>query len=174
MAGRTVAGQAVVQGQLDQIVAEGRDVVKISDSPRECKLRRQWEDRLLSITGTSVGHELDGHRVDATVATAQAAGLWHPNCTHRADRYVPGLTRVFPAESNPEGYKQQQQELRRLERRARELKRREAAAAELGDTLTAQKLRADIRMNSIAIRQHTDATGQNRRRDREQAAGLSA
>jgi hypothetical protein len=166
MAGRTVAGQAVVQGQLDQMVAEGRDVVKVSDSPRECKLCRPWEGRLLSITGTSVGQELDGHRVAATVAAARAAGFWHPNCTHRADPYVLGLTVVRPAESNPEGYKQQQ-ELRRLERRSRELKRREAAAAELGDTPTARKLRADIRANSAAIRQHTDATGQNRRRDRE-------
>ncbi|MET9002747.1 phage minor capsid protein [Amycolatopsis sp. NPDC004169] len=173
MAGRTVAGQAVVQGQLDQMVAEGRDVVKISDSPRECKLCRPWEGRLLSIGGTSVGQELDGHRVGATVAAARAAGLWHPNCTHRADPYVPGLTIVRPAESNPEGYKPQQ-ELRRLERRARELKRREAATAELGDTPTARKLRADIRANSAGIRQQVEATDQNRRRDRERLVDSTA
>lgn len=166
MAGRTIAGQAVVQGQLDEMAAEGRDVVVISDSPRECKLCRPWEGRLLSITGTSRGQEVDGHRVVGTVAEARLRGLWHPNCTHRADPFIAGLTRVRPAKSDPEGYEQTQQ-LRKLERKARELKRREAAARELGDTPTARKLRAEVRENSAAIKAYAAASGLNRRRDRE-------
>ncbi|WP_410652108.1 phage minor capsid protein [Amycolatopsis sp. cmx-4-54] len=166
MAGRTIAGQAVVQGQLDEMVAEGSDVVVISDSPRECKLCRPWEGRLLSITGRSVGQDLDGHRVVGTVAEARLGGLWHPNCTHRADPVIPGLTRIRPAKSDPEGYKQTQK-LRALERNSRELKRREAAARELGDTPTARKLRAEVRENSAAIEAHAAASGLKRRTDRE-------
>ncbi|AUI56795.1 phage minor capsid protein [Amycolatopsis sp. BJA-103] len=165
MAGRTIAGQSVVQGQLDEMVAEGRDVVVISDSPRECKLCRPWEGRLLSITGKSVGQDVNGHRVGRTVAEARLGGLWHPNCTHRADP-VSALTRIRPAKSDPEGY-EQTQKLRKLERKSRELKRRESAAAELGDTPTARKLRAEIRDNSAAIKAHADAAGLKRRTDRE-------
>lgn len=166
MAGRTIAGQAVVQGQLDEMAAEGRDVVVVSDSPRECKLCRPWEGRLLSIMGKSIGEEFDGHRVAATVAEARLGGLWHPNCTHRADPFIAGLTRVRPAKSDPEGYKQTQK-LRALERNSRELKRREAAARELGDTPTARKLRAEVRENSAAIKAHAAASGLKRRTDRE-------
>ncbi|MFJ8815438.1 phage minor capsid protein [Amycolatopsis thermoflava] len=171
MAGRTVAGQAAVQGQLDRMVIEGRDLVVISDSPRECPMCRPWEGKLLSITGARVGEHVDGHRVAAPLAAARAAGLWHPNCTHRADPYTPGLTRVPKPDANPEGY-EQQQELRRLERRARELKRRLTAAEQFGrDNATARKLRKEIRENSAAIKAHTESTGQLRRRDRERPVG---
>lgn len=170
MAGRTISGQAVIQGQLDQMASEGHDLVVISDSPRECKLCRPWEGRVLSITGRSVGERVDEHLVGASVAEARAAGLWHPNCTHRADRYTPGFTRVKPAAANPVGY-EQQQKLRQLERRARELKRRESAAKEFGDTATARALRAQIRTNSAAIKQHADTAGLKRRTDRERPVG---
>lgn len=167
MAGRTAAGQSAVQGQLDELVAEGSDVVQVSDSPRECTLCRPWERELLSITGRTVGTEVDGRRVIATVAEAIAAGLQHPNCTHRLDPVVIGLTDVHrPAEHNPDGYEAQQQ-LRALERRARELKRRLTTAQQFGDTNTARQLRARIKANSAAITEHTEATGQLRRRDRE-------
>ncbi|MDQ0377947.1 phage minor capsid protein [Amycolatopsis thermophila] len=167
MAGRTVAGHAAVQGQLDRMVVEGRDLVVISDSPRECPMCRPWEGKLLSISGGRVGERVDGHRVVAPLAEARAAGLWHPNCTHRADPYAAGLTRVPKADANPEGY-EQQQKLRQLERRARELKRRLTAAEQFGrDNATARKLRKEIRDNSAAIKAHTESTGQLRRRDRE-------
>ncbi|MBE1471387.1 phage minor capsid protein [Kibdelosporangium phytohabitans] len=167
MAGRTAAQQAAVEGGLAELTVEGVDVVLISDSPRECSLCRPWEREVLSITGRSVGTDVDGRRVTATIADARAAGLWHPNCTHRADPVVIGLTDVHrPAEQNPEGYEDQQQ-LRALERRSRELKRRLAAAQQFGDTDTARKLRARLKANSAAINQHTAATGQLRRGDRE-------
>lgn len=171
MAGRTIAGQAMVQGQLDRMVVEGRDVVVVSDSPRECALCRPWEGKLLSITGAALGREVDGHRVIGMVAEAKAAGLHHPNCTHRLDPFTPGLTRVEPADSNPQGYEDQQR-LRRLERRARELKRRLAAAEQLGkNTDTARRLRRQIRDNSARIKQLVEDTGQLRKRDRERPVG---
>lgn len=166
MAGRTIAGQTAVQGQLDEMREEGRDIVLVSDSPRECPLCRPWEQRLLSISGTSMGEQHDGREVAALVETAVAAGFQHPNCTHRLDPFIPGLTDIDPADSNPKGY-EQQQELRRLERRARGLKRRKTAADEFGDTPTSRKLNQKIKANSARIKQHTADSGQLRRRDRE-------
>lgn len=167
MAGRTMAQQAAVEGQLDGMRETGRDLVVISDSVRECPLCRPWEGKLLSVTGgTPEGTRVDGHVVRGTVAEARAAGLWHPNCTHRADPFIPGLSRVAPAKAAPQGYRDQQT-LRRLERDLRDLKRRSAAAEQLGDTQTARELRAKTRAKSAQIREHVEATGQLRKRDRE-------
>jgi hypothetical protein len=171
MAGRTVSQQAAVQGQFDGMVARGRDLIVVSDSPRECLLCRPWEGKLLSITGsTPVGFEVDGHVVFGTVEQAHEAGWQHPNCTHRGDPFTPGLTRVPEPKANPEGYAQAQK-LRRLEREVRELKRRRAAADELGDTATKRRLNALIRAKHAAIASHAAATGQNRRRERERPVG---
>jgi len=171
MAGRTASQQAAVEGQLDGMVERGRDLVVISDSPRECRLCRPWEGRLLSISGVSVGSEVDGHRVAGTVAEARAGGLWHPNCTHRADPYTSGLTEVPEPKANPEGYAAAQK-LRRLEREVRELKRRRDASKELGETTaTVRRLNGLIRAKHQAIAAHADATGQNRRRERERPVG---
>lgn len=166
MAGRSIAGQAAIQGELDEMQAEGRDIILVSDSPRECNLCRRWESKLLSITGASMGETHEDRTVDYLVETAIAAGLAHPNCTHNLSPFIPGLTDIEPAKANPEGY-EQQQELRRLERRARELKRRKNAADEFGDTATRRKLDTQIKANSARIKQHTAASGQLRRRDRE-------
>jgi hypothetical protein len=170
MAGRTMAGQTMVQGQLDGMVQRGRDLVVISDSARECERCRPWEGRLLSISGASAGQTVDGRQVTGTVAEARGAGLWHPNCTHRADPYTPGLTRLKQPKENAQGYKDQQK-LRAYERQARDLKRRLATAEQLGAKDQARKLRVDIRANSARIKAHTEATGQLRKRDRERPVG---
>jgi hypothetical protein len=153
------------------MVARGRDLVVISDSPRECRLCAPFEGRLLSVSGaTLVGTEVDGHRVHGTVAEARVAGLWHPNCTHRADPFTPGFTRVPVAKENAEGYAQAQK-LRRLEREVRDLKRRRTAAQELGDAALVRRLNGLIRAKHAQIQQHAEATGQNRRRERERPVG---
>lgn len=170
MAGRTLAGQTAVQGQLDTMVAGGRDLVIISDSPRECPQCRPWEGRILSVSGASLGMEVDGRRVEGTVAQARGAGLWHPNCSHRADPYTPGLTRKPVAKANPQGYKDQQR-LRDLERGARELKRRLAVAKQIGDRGQQRALNVAIREQGRKIVAHADATGQLRKRDRERPVG---
>lgn len=170
MAGRTAAQHTMIEGQLDGMVARGRDLVVISDSVRECRLCRPWESKLLSISGAAVGNEVDGLVVAGSVAEARAAGLWHPNCTHRADPYVPGLTRVPEPRENPEGY-EQQQKLRRLEREVRQLKRQLLAVQQLGDTQAARDLRRKIRAKHQQIAVHAEASGLNRRRERERPVG---
>lgn len=170
MAGRTTAQHLMIEGQLDGMVARGKDLGVVSDSVRECKLCRPWEGKLLSISGTSVGQTVDGLLVVGTIAEAIAAGLLHPNCTHRFDPYTPGLTRVPEPKENPEGYAQQQK-LRRLERDVRQLKRTLLAVQQLGDTNAARDLRRKIRAKHQQIAMHAEATGQNRRRERERPVG---
>ena len=170
MAGRTMAGQSMVQGQLDGMVDRGRDLVVISDSARECEKCRPWEGRLLSISGVSVGQEVDGRRVTGTVAEARSDGLWHPNCRHRADPFTPGLTRTKEPKADPQGAKDEEK-LRGYERNARDLKRRLSVAEKLGAKDEARKLRGKIRANSDRIKAHTEATGQLRKRDRELPVG---
>lgn len=170
MASRTTAQHLMIEGQLDGMVARGRDLVVISDSVRECKLCRPWESKLLSISGAAVGQEVDGLVVVGSIAEARAAGLWHPNCTHRPDPYTPGLTRVPEPKENPEGYKQQQK-LRQLEREVRQLKRTLLAVQQLGDTQAARDLRRKIRAKHQQIEVHTEAHGLNRRRERERPVG---
>ncbi|GLZ34881.1 hypothetical protein Lesp02_70680 [Lentzea sp. NBRC 105346] len=170
MAGRTMAQQAAVEGQLDGMVARGRDLIVVSDSARECALCRPWEGKLLSITGASVGEVIDGHEVESTVALARAAGLWHPNCTHRGDMFTPGLTLISEPQENPAGYAEAQN-LRRMERHMRQLKRQLAAVQQLGDTQAARRLRQRIRAYGHRIEEYATATGQNRRRERERPVG---
>lgn len=170
MAGRTTAQHLMVEGQLDGMVARGKDLGVVSDSVRECALCRPWEGRLLSISGASAGQEVDGLVVVGSIAEARAAGLWHPNCTHRFDPYVPGLTRVPEPKENPEGYKQQQK-LRQLEREVRQLKRALAAVQQLGNTQAARDLRRKIRLKNQEIAAHAEASGLNRRRERERPVG---
>lgn len=171
MAGRTMAGQSMVQGQLDGMTASGDDLVQVSDSARECPACRPWEGRLLSISGRSVGQRVDGRLVEFTVDDGRAGGLHHPNCTHRLDRFTPGLTRTKEPKQNADGYKDQQK-LRGYERNARDLKRRLAVAEKLGATDEARKLRAKIRANSARINEHAENTGQLRKRDRERPVEL--
>ncbi|ACU35599.1 phage minor capsid protein [Actinosynnema mirum] len=171
MAGRTAAAQSAVEGQLDGLVARGRDLVVISDSPRECRKCQPWEGKLLSITGgTAIGSEVDGHRVAGTVEEAREGGLWHPNCTHRADVFTPGFTRVPVARENPEGYREQQR-LRKYERELRDLKRGLSAVEELGDTQVGRAYRREIRAHTARLAAYAEATGQLRRRERERPVG---
>ncbi|HEU5475695.1 MAG TPA: phage minor capsid protein [Actinophytocola sp.] len=170
MAGRTIAAQTAVQGQLDTMVADGRDLVIISDSARECENCRPWERSVLSISGRSVGTVVDGRTVEHAVADARAGGLWHPNCTHRADPFTPGLTAKPAPVANPDGYRAQQH-LRALERQARELKRRRTAAQQIGDEATVRRVNASVREVGARINAHTEASGLLRRRERERPVG---
>lgn len=173
MATRTTVAHATIEGHLSQLRADGVDLVMVSNSPEECSICRRFEGRVLAIAGPAgpriVEHGLDDGRmipvdVYATVGDAIAAGLFHPNCTHRLVMYTPGVTRVPTDTANPQGY-EDRQELRRLERETRKAKRR-AAAALTPEARAAAERR--VRARQAQIRRHVDATGQFRRRDREQ------
>jgi hypothetical protein len=98
MAVRTGAGQAAVQGHVEQLQAAGLNLVVVSDAPRECELCRPWEGKVLSLGRGVVGSiETESLttgrpvavRVAGTLDDARRAGFQHPNCRHSVSAYVP-------------------------------------------------------------------------------------
>ena len=119
MATRTAAGQAAVQGHIDRLIDNDRDLVIVSDAPEECPLCAPWEGRVLSLTGRTPGYP--------TVDQARAAGLFHPNCRHSLGAYIPGLTQPMRQTRDAEGYQERVQQ-RYMERQIRKWKLRESVA----------------------------------------------
>lgn len=121
MATRSASGRAAIQGHFDRLQENGYDLVIVSDAPGECDICREWEGRILSLTGQTPGYP--------TVDEARGSGLWHPSCRHEATAYIPGLTEQPKRTdlADPEGYEIRQRQ-RAIERNIRKWKRREAVA----------------------------------------------
>lgn len=172
MAVRTETGRVAIDGHTTALQDAGQDLVKISDSPRECPECRPWEGKVLSLTGATVAGLMPSAvggpavRVDVagTIAQARSAGLFHPNCTHSQSLFLPGATTVARPTSDPAGYDAKQRQ-RAMERKVREWKRREALA--LDDAARAQA-RAKVRDWQKALRQHVDEHDLKRLSRREQ------
>lgn len=161
MTTRTGIGQAHVQGHLDALSARGHDLVIVSDSPDECRICRRWEGKVLSISGTDARQP--------SVASARAAGLFHPNCSHSLGAYVEGLTRRFRSTANPLGEAERARQ-RELERQIRMWKRRQVAAAELDPDAAATAARY-VQARQAELRTFIEDTGRRRDYARE---GLGA
>lgn len=141
MAARTAAGRAHLAGTLDRITSQGGDLVIVSNSPEECSLCREFEGKLLTISGTPPAVVPPGFTYMGSLSDARDRGLFHPNCTHRVDPFVPGLTKPQGPTENPEGDRDRQRQ-RALERAVRDAKRRLATAQEVGDPVKVRQLRA--------------------------------
>lgn len=133
--------------------AVGLTQVIVSDSPRECPLCRPFEGKVL---------ELDGDGPDS-LAAARAAGFQHPNCTHSYSGYQPGITKLEPAQANPDGYEAKQRQ-RALERQVRSAKRAEALAL---DPAVRTAAKARVRDRQAQLRQHVKDKGLKRQPGRE-------
>ena len=119
MATRTGSGHAMLEGRLQTYQAAGRDLVIVSDAPEECPVCRPFEGQVLSISGADKDHQ--------SLASARAAGLFHPGCRHDLRPYIPGLTKRFGHTADEKGSDQRVRQ-RALERRVRERKRQDIAA----------------------------------------------
>lgn len=175
MAVRAATARAMVDGQLDALTSNGRDLVIVSGSNDRCPECRPWSGKVLSISGgvgatARVEHPTrDGEfltvRVAGSVGEARAAGLLHPQCRCSLSAYTPGLTRAEPPAVD-NGQYAARQEQRRIERGIRAWKAREAAA--LDDT-QAKKARDHTRAWQGRMRDHLgDNPDLLRRRYREQ------
>lgn len=133
MATRTNTGHAAIQGHLDRLTGLGVDTVYCSDSPEECETCRPFEHQVLSVSGATTGRLSDGREVLMSVADAQQAGLFHPNCTHSLSIYLPSFTELEPSQApDPDDYAERQRQ-RAYERRIRSWRRRvEVEEAALG------------------------------------------
>ena len=138
-----------------------------------CSVCAAHAGRVWSTDGTPAGtytrpHAATGEPVTVTVAgtldQARASGWDHPNCRCTVVGYFPGLTVPSASTHDPQA-EADRDRLRELERRVRDLKRREAAAF---DDITRQQLRRRIRGAQANIREHVATTGQVRKPYREQ------
>lgn len=120
MALRTTCGQASVEGHIDQLQANGHDLVIVSSSGSVCETCAPWEGRVLSLSGQSDQYP--------SLSDATSEGhLMGPNCTHSLGIYLEGVTRVEKAPYDPEAYAAEQKQ-RSYERGIRQWKQREAVA----------------------------------------------
>lgn len=160
MATRTVAQRAAIAGETDRLQASGIQLVVVSDAAQECVLCRPYEGRVLRLDPGPVGditvpHQLTDqpvtvHVVD-TLADAQIAGLFHPQCRHGISAYLPGVSRL-PAKptADPEGDAARQRQ-RAIERKIR--RRKLAAAAPLDEAARREAARK-VRAAQADLRQH--------------------
>jgi hypothetical protein len=157
MACRTAANSAARQGTFDRMRAVGRDLAVIGGSSSGCELCAGWEGEVVSLDGVTPGY--------STLAEAEGAGLFHPNCTHQPYPYVPGLTQTSGiSRSDADTYEARQQQ-RYIERGIRAWKTRQVVAL---DDAAARAAQAKVRDWQERLREHVAANGLKRLSYREQ------
>lgn len=161
MSTRSAIGQAAVNGHLDRMESNGRDLVIVSDHPEECALCRPWEGKILSISGLSGNYP--------AVSTARGAGLFHPGCGHTLGAYIEGLTKIEHPKPDPSGYDERMTQ-RYMERQIREWKRRQAVAITDDDK---RKAGVKVREWQAKIRQFVEDNDRRRKYEREAINGTA-
>ena len=121
MATRTTTAHAALQGHVDRQAEIGNDLMMISSLGTTCPICSKWQGKVLSISGNDPKYP--------SLASAKAAGVFHPNCKHTLTAYFPEIDDYEPpvTKNNPEKY-EATQEQRYNERQIRKWKRVEAAA----------------------------------------------
>lgn len=164
MAVRTAATRAYNASHLARMHALGVSYFSVPDTGHPCPLCFPWQSRILT-DGVIADPEI---HVDATIAQATAAGLWHPNCRHALIPVFPGIT-VLPepqewSEEMANAYKLTQKQ-RALEREVRRAKRVLEYAL---DPDTRKKATADLRAAQARVREFVKANNLPRQSRREQ------
>jgi hypothetical protein len=80
---RTKAVEARNRGVANRLAENGYDLVKVTTHYTDDPICAVWEGKILSLTGNTPGYP--------TVAEAEADGLFHPNCKHAINAYIPAL-----------------------------------------------------------------------------------
>lgn len=162
MATRTLITQALNQGKVNRYTEMDRDLVIVSRHTRSCELCRPWQRKILSLSGKTQGYP--------TFDQAKSSGLFHPNCGHTFTTYIEGLTKIDDedlnekySEADAEAYANQQK-LRAMERRIRQLKMQEAKAV---SPEAKAKIQAKIKAQSAKINQFCKDTNIPRKRSNE-------
>ena len=168
MATRSISANASLQGQIDRQTEHGRDLVVVSDHAGECPVCRPWENKVLSISGTSLKYP--------ALSKARSAGLFHPNCRHVITGYIEGLTDLTPPENGgtPEQYAYTQRQ-RYHERQLRAWKRREAVALDEKEKAKAQaKIKEYNNKQTELLKEYKDKFGMTLRREKNRENLTSA
>lgn len=159
MSVRTATMRAYNESHLQTMRASGIHLFTVSDDGHPCPLCFPWQNRVLT-------EFPDGEH--PTIADAIAAGLFHPNCQHSLNPFIPGFT-ILP---EPEAWTPQMAEQYRLTQKQRRLEldiRKAKKSLEYASTPAARAdARADVRHAQARIRQFVDETGFLRQSRREQ------
>lgn len=86
---RTKAVEARNRGLANRMVENDYDLVQVSNHATTHLACAVWEGKVLSVTGNTPGYP--------TVAEAEAAGLFHPNCKHAINVLIPSIARLTKA-----------------------------------------------------------------------------
>ncbi|MBN2262637.1 MAG: hypothetical protein JW735_06985, partial [Prolixibacteraceae bacterium] len=86
---RTKVVEARNRGLINRMVENDYDLVQVSSHPDTCPICAPWQGQILSARGATPGYP--------TVAKAEAAGLFHPNCRHAINVLIPKLARMTHA-----------------------------------------------------------------------------
>ncbi|NKR60241.1 hypothetical protein GS474_16045 [Rhodococcus hoagii] len=172
MKSRTIVNQTLIDSHTDRMVERGQDLIVVSSHRNPAPQCQPFEGQVLSLSGetgtvirpSAIGGRGVKVRIKATLEQARAAGFQHPNCGHAVSAFVPGASRTFKTEPNPEGYEATQQQ-RAMERGIRDTKRQLAVAA---TPQAKRELNARLRSQREAIRDHIDEWDLKRRPKREQ------
>jgi hypothetical protein len=174
MATRTAVQRAYNAAADARYAALGIQYFTISHDGHPCPLCRPFEGAVLSHgrVGPVVEAAANDGRpvaftVKATVEQARIEGLFHPNCRHTLQPYLPGVTMTSPARAWSKADQARYdatQRLRALERQVRAAKREQAAAL---TPAAKQQAARNMRRAQARIRDHVTTHGLVRRSRRE-------
>lgn len=99
---RTKSVEARNTGLQNRMLDSGNDLVQVSNHNSSDPACASWEGQILSVTGKTPGYP--------TLAEAEAAGLFHPNCQHAVNVIDPELAGFTKAYDNPYNYKEPEAE----------------------------------------------------------------
>ena len=153
MATRTATMNAFREGRAASLLANGYDLVVIRSGPSRCPKCDPYNGKIVSLTGK--------HPKYPSLERAKTDGVFHPNCRCSFSAYIEGLTETEPVERVP-NYYAEEQELRRLEREARSLRR---IVAVTGDEAAKDQLKVVTEQIKALVE---DTEGLTRKPHREQ------
>lgn len=172
MKSRTLVNNTLMQAHIDTMLERGLDLVVVSSHPRPAPQCQPFEGQVLSIGDTRAGTTIRPNatggapvrvRVKATMDEARARGFRHPNCRHSIAAYIPGASRTFTTNPDPDGYAATQKQ-RAMERAIRDTKRRQAVTI---DPAVKKRLNGTLRSQQESLKRHIAVNDLKRRTLRE-------
>jgi len=173
MAGRTSVARAFNDAGIWRMQQSGVNLVTVQGSGSSCKLCAPWVGKILSTDGTTgqvtLPHAAKDEEITVdiygTLDGARNAGLMHPNCSHKATAYLPGLSIPQAGFEYSEEAEKARERQRDLEVQIRSAKRKAETA---GDPVTRRRELNRVKGKQQELRDHLEATGRKRNSAREQ------
>lgn len=89
---RTTTREAVVQGAIARMASHGIDLARVSRHASSCVVCRPWEDRLVSLDGSTKDYE--GEAVADLGALPNGGPPFHPRCRHSLQPVAVRIERI--------------------------------------------------------------------------------